>query len=289
MSSMRNLLREPLLHFLLLGLLLFAFFEWRGGGSGGGRIVVSSGQLQHFAAGFARTRQREPTEEELKGLVDEYVKEEMAAREAVASGLDRDDAIIRKRLRQKLEFLVEDAMDQAPPTEADLQAWLAAHPDAVRTEGQVALRQVFVRRERLGTAAAAEAARLLVRLRTAGPEADTARLGDPSTLPPELPLGPVREVGLTFGDAFARAVESAPPGRWFGPVESAYGLHLVLVRQRLPPTVPDLATVRPMVVGEVVAERRRKALAALYDGLLSRYRVTIERPTVTAADAGAGR
>jgi hypothetical protein len=284
---MRNALREPLLHFLVLGLLLFAFFEWRGGGTAGGRIVVTAGQLQHFAAGFARTRQREPTGEELKGLVDEYVKEEMAGREAIASGLDRDDAIIRKRLRQKLEFLVEDAVDQAPPTDAELRAWMADHPHALRAEGQVAIRQVFVRRERPG--AAAEATRLLARLRAGGPGADTARLGDPTTLPPELPLGPVREVALTFGDALARAVEAEPPGQWFGPVESAYGLHLILVSERVPATVPDLAAVRPMVVGEVVAERRRRALAALYDGLLTRYRVTVERPAVPAADAGAGR
>jgi len=286
---MRKALREPLLHFLVLGLLLFAFFEWRGGGAGAGRIVVTAGQLQHFAAGFARTWQREPTESELKGLVDEYVKEEMAAREAVAEGLDRDDAIIRKRLRQKLEFLAEDAVDQAPPTEADLRAWLTTHPDAFRVEGQVALRQVFVRRERPGASATAEAARLLARLRVAGSGADTARLGDPTTLPPELSLGPVREVGLTYGDAFARAVEAAPLGQWTGPVESAYGLHLILVRERLSPSVPDLAAVRPKVVGEVIAERRKRALTALYDGLLTRYRVTIERPAAPAASGGAGR
>jgi hypothetical protein len=284
---MRNALREPLLHFVVMGLLLFAFFEWRGGGSGAGRIAVTSGQLQHFAAGFARTWQREPTEAELKGLVDEYVKEEMAAREAFVEGLDRDDAIIRKRLRQKLEFLVEDAVDQAPPTEADLQAWLTAHPDAFRVEGQVALRQVFLRRDRTG--ASAEATRLLARLRAAGTGADTARLGDPTTLPPELSLGPVREVGLTFGEAFARAVEAAPLGQWTGPVESAYGLHLILVRERLPPSVPGLAAVRPKVVGEVIAERRKRALTALYDGLLTRYRVTIERPAAPAASGGAGR
>jgi hypothetical protein len=284
---MRKALREPLLHFLVLGLLLFAFFEWRGGGTGAGRIVVTAGQLQHFAAGFARTWQREPTEAELKGLVDEYVREEMAAREAFVEGLDRDDAIIRKRLRQKLEFLVEDAVDQAPPTEADLQAWLTAHPDAFRVEGQVALRQVFLRRDRTG--ASAEATRLLARLRAAGTGADTARLGDPTTLPPELSLGPVREVGLTFGEAFARAVEAAPLGQWTGPVESAYGLHLVLVRERLPPSLPDLAAVRPKVVGEVIAERRKRALTALYDGLLTRYRVTIERPAAPAASGGAGR
>ncbi len=284
---MKKALREPLLHFLLLGLLLFAFFEWRGGGaSGGSRIVITSGRLQHLTAGFVRTWQRAPTEDELKALVDEYVKEEMAAREAVANGLDRDDPLVRKRLRQKLEFLAEDAVEQAPPTDDDVRAWLVAHPDTFRPEVTVALRQVFLRRDRPDVAV--EAARLLARLSAAGPDADTSRLGDPTALPPELPPGPLREVALTFGDGFARAVEAIPAGQWSGPVESGYGLHLVLVTERVVPPEPDLAAVRPLVEREVIAERRRRALDAMYEGLLGRYTVTVEPPAPPAAEPGAG-
>src|SRR5512145_1186097 len=121
---MRKALREPLLHFVALGLLLFLWFEWRGGRSGSRHVVVTPGQIQHLAAGFARTWQRPPGDTELKALVDEYVKEELAAREAVAEGLDRDDPIVRKRLRQRLEFLAEDAAEAGAPTDAELQAWL---------------------------------------------------------------------------------------------------------------------------------------------------------------------
>src|SRR5690242_3958293 len=119
---MRKALREPLLHFLVLGLLLFLSFEWRVAGSGS-RIVVTRGQIAHLASGFARTWQRPPSDAELEGLIEEHLKEEMAAREAIASGLDRDDAIIRRRLRQKLEFLAEDALDETPPTDSELQTW----------------------------------------------------------------------------------------------------------------------------------------------------------------------
>jgi hypothetical protein len=281
---MRNLLREPLLHFLLLGLALFAFFQWRGGPTGPGRIVVTAGQLQHLTAGYARTFQREPTEQELKGLVDEYVKEELAVREAVAQGLDRDDVILRKRLRQKLEFLAEDAVDQAPPGDADLQAWLVAHPEAFRTEPTVALRQVFLRADKPG--AAAEGGRLLARLRAAGPEMDIEVLGDPTTLPPELPLRPAREVELTFGAAFARALAGVPLGEWAGPIASTYGLHLVLVRARAGGATPELASVRPLVEREVIAARRQQALAALYQRLLAGTTVVIERPAPPAATGG---
>ena len=127
----RRWLHEPLAHFLVIGALLFLVFEWRGGSRpGSGRIVITPGQIDTMAATFARTWQRPPTELELKGLVDDHVRMELATREAMALGLDRDDTIIRRRLRQKLEFLVEDTVDAAPPTDAELQAWLDAHPGA---------------------------------------------------------------------------------------------------------------------------------------------------------------
>jgi hypothetical protein len=297
-GTLRRLLREPLVHFLLLGGLLFAFFEWKGGGGGPGstRITITPGLVQHLASGFAKTWQRPPTEAELKGLIDEQIKEEIATREAVAMGLDRDDAIIRRRLRQKLEFLVEDAVDQAAPTDAELQAWLDRHADAVRPETRVALRQVFVSAERRGTAAAdEEARRLLARLRAAGPGASIESLGDASLLPADLPLNPLSDVERAFGADFARQVEAIEPGRWSGPVPSPYGLHLVLVTERRVPPPPTLADVRPLVEREFLAERRKEQLQTLYERLLKKYTVVIEmpaeqpQPAPPAAGAGGSR
>jgi len=276
---MRAFVREPLVHFLVLGALLFAWFEWRGGeGPGSTRITVGAGIVEHLAAGFEKTWRRAPTDAELKGLVDDYVKEEMATREAVAMGLDRDDTIIRRRLRQKMEFLLEDAVAGTPPTEAELQAWLDAHREAFRTPPQLSLRQVFVGERSDPAAARAEAGRLLVRLRAAGPEARIDQLGDPSMLPQELPLGPVSAVVRTFGKEFARRLEDVEPGSWAGPLESPYGLHLVLVSQRVAASDPALAEVRQIVERELLAERRKQQLEALYARLLEKYEVTIEMP-----------
>jgi hypothetical protein len=290
---MKSVLREPLVHFLLLGGLLFLCFEWRGGSGGPGstRIAVTPGQVEHLASGFARTWQRLPTDVELKGLVDDYVKEEIATREAAAMGLDRDDTIIRRRLRQKLEFLVEDAGEQAPPTDAELQAWVNTHPDAFGVEPQLSFRQVYVSPDRRRASAPADAEKLLGRLRAAGPEAVIDRLGDPSMLPAEEPLVPLREVARLFGDDFAQEMLKVDPGAWVGPVESPYGLHLVLVRERVAASVPDLATIRPVVEREVLAERKKKELSALYERLLGKYTVVIEMPKAAegkgAADAAA--
>ena len=280
MGAIRRLLREPLVHFLVLGGLLFAFFAWKGGGGGPGstRITITPGLVQHLASGFAKTWQRPPTDAELKGLIDEHVKEEIATREAVAMGLDRDDTIIRRRLRQKMEFLVEDAVDQAVPTDAELQAWLERHADAFQPEPRVALRQVFVSAERRGGGGAAEAERLLARLRAAGPDARIDALGDASMLPTEMPLGPLSEVARSFGGEFAQRVDALAPLHWSGPVPSPYGLHLVLVAERLVPAPPVLADVRPLVEREFLSERRKAQLQALYERLLKKYTVSIEMP-----------
>jgi len=290
---MRRILREPLVHFLVLGLVLFAWFEWRGGsGPGSRRISITSGLVQHLAAGFSRTWQRPPTESELKGLIDDYVKEEIATREAVAMGLDREDAIIRRRLRQKLEFLVEDEVEQAPPTNDELRAWLDEHPDAFAGEPRVSLRQVYVRTDRRGDGARSRAESLLSRLRAAGPDADIDDLGDPSLLPAELPLGPVSEVARVFGTELADGIDSLPVEQWSGPFESGYGLHLVLIRERVPASRPALEDIRPYVERDVLAARKDARLQALYERLLERYTVDIEMPRKSSADpvtAGSAR
>jgi parvulin-like peptidyl-prolyl isomerase len=295
MAMLKKLFHEPLVQFLLLGALLFVYFEWKGGGSGPGstRISITPGLVEHMTAGFAKTWQRPPTDSELKGLVDDHVKEEIATREAITMGLDKDDTIIRRRLRQKLEFLVEDAVDQVAPSDAELQAWLKKHPEAFRLESRVALRQVYVSTQRRDASARAEAEKLLARLRAAGPHARIDALGDASMLPRELPLGPLSEVTRAFGAEFAERIDTTPPGQWTGPVESPYGLHLVLVPERVAPTRPELADVRPVVERELLAERRRTQLQALYERLLAKYTVTIEMPKeekkqASAAPAGSG-
>jgi hypothetical protein len=286
---LKSILREPLLHFLAIGAALFLWFHWSGGGAGAGttRIVITAGQIEHLAAGYTKAWQRAPTDVELKGLIDDWLREEIAVREAMAAGLDRDDTVIRRRLRQKLEFLVEDAAEAAPPTDAALQAWLAAHPDAFRSEPQLAFRQVYLNRDRRGAAAEADARAILARLAAAGPDARVDEFGDPTQLPQDVALAPQRDIDRVFGDGFAARLATLPPGTWAGPVRSGYGLHLVLVRERADASLPDLAAVRPAVERDFLADRRRRQLAAMYERLLAKYSVVVERHDAAAAAPGA--
>lgn len=279
-SFLKSLLREPLVHFLALGALLFLYFHWKGNsGLASTSIVVTHAQIEQLAVGFARTWQKPPTEAELKGLIDEYVKEEIATREAVAMGLDRDDVIIRRRLRQKLEFLAEDTLQTSPPSDADLNAWIAAHPDSFRSDPQIAFRQVYLSPQRHGASITTDAEKLLVKLRASGPKVSIEHYGDPTMLPAEQPRAPLFDTSRSFGDEFAKQVMSAETGKWVGPVESAYGLHLVLVTEKIPAAQQPLTSIRSQVEREVQLERKHKELQALYDRLLEKYSVKIEAGT----------
>jgi len=279
MKSIRALLREPLVHFLALGAVLFGLVQWRGGarGVGSDRITVGRGQIAALAAVFTRTWQRPPTERELKGLIDEYVREELAYREAVAIGLDRDDQIIRRRLRQKLEFLIEDVVDAAPPTDSALHAWLDTHADTYRTDPEIGFRQVYFSLDRRGAAAIADARAVRARLERAGPNAAIDQLGDGAMLlPQELPLAPRSEVARFFGEPFADSVVRLKPGRWAGPVESGYGVHLVLVRERREGRLPGLDEIRSAVERDFMAAQRTAQIERMYERLLERYRVDVQ-------------
>lgn len=275
---MSRWLREPLVHFVVLGGLLFLVFNWwSGGGAGSNRIVITPGQVDSIAAGFARTWQRPPTDAELKGLIDDYVREEIAAREAMSAGLDRDDTVIRRRLRQKLEFVAEDAIDATPPTDAELQAWLAQHPEAFRLEPEVAFRQVYLSPDRRGASLEADGRRLLAQLRAAGPDVDVTTAGDRLMLPQDVARTTRTDVARQFGEEFADAIVKLEPGQWAGPLRSGYGMHVVFVRERADGRTPALADIRAVVEREFLSARRKRELDAMYERLLQRYRVTLEK------------
>jgi hypothetical protein len=283
-SKWRRWVREPLVQFMATGLLLFLFFAWRGdNGPNSSRIVITQGQIDALAAGFAGVWQRPPTGPELKSLIDDFVREELAIREAMRMGLDRDDVIIRRRLRQKLEFLVEDNITASPPTDAELQAYLNQHPDKFRTEPQVAFQQVFLNPIRRHATITHDAKVLLARLAATDAATDVKMLGDPLMLPSEMPLSTRSDVSRLFGNAFADEVLKLKPGRWAGPIRSAYGLHLVFASEQVEGRLPSFAQIRPLVEREVLSERKSRELNAMYDRLLEQYRVTIEAHTNGAA------
>ena len=276
-----RLIREPLVHFLLLAGLIFAAYGLLSGKvETEESIDVTSAKIEQMAAIFARTWQRPPTAGELKGLIDDYVKEEIYVREAIRLGIDQNDTVIRRRLRLKMEFLNDAAAEATPPSEADLVAYLATQPEKFRTAPRVAFEQVYVDAGKRGAAAQADAAALLVSLRKASAFASEA--GDITLLPPSMPLTDRRGVAQLFGDEFASAVAVLPPDDWQGPIASEFGLHLVKVTGRVDGGLPALAEIRPQVEREWLNDRRESMARQKLDEFLKRYKVTVEPFTPSA-------
>ena len=274
---MKRLLSEPLVHFLLLGALLFAIGIARGEPAtpGSNRIAITEGHIERLLEGFRMTWNRPPTEAEFRGLVEEYLKEEVLYREALGMGLDQDDQIIRRRLRQKLEFMTADFVGTIEPTEEELEAYLAEHGDRYRSDGRLRFVQVFV--GDTSPEGIARADRVLAALR-AEPEQDIDRLTDPFLHPLAYPDVSEQELRSIYGPQFPDVLMEQPVGTWSGPVLSPFGLHLVRIDARQAGELPVLDEVRAEVYRDLMFERTNEAEQAYFDGLLEQYSVTVAWP-----------
>lgn len=281
----RRFLREPLLQFFLLGLALFAAYRILGGGERAqrtDRIVVDAGQIERLSGEFYRVWARPPTRADLERLIEEHIKEEMLYREALALGLDRDDEVVRRRMRRKMEFLNESLVEVLDPTDEELQAWFEKHADRYRRPAGVSFVQVYVSPDRHADPGR-RAETVLARLSARG-EPDPG-MGDPTLLPERMHAS-LDEVDRTFGGSFAEELSDAPLDEWSGPFASGYGLHLVRLTAREPARLPTLDQVREEVERDWRHERRQRADATLYDALRERYEVRVEWPAVGSnADA----
>jgi hypothetical protein len=278
------LLREPLLHFLVLGAALFGLFSMvdKNSSEAPAKIIVSTSRVTTLADGFARTWRRPPTEQELQGLVEDYIRDEIFYREGRAAGLDRDDFVIRRRVRQKMEFLAED-MAAAEPSDEQLAAYLASNSERFRTEDRLTFHQVFLSATRRGNALDDDARQIADTLvRTSAPE-DTATLGDPFLLGEEFREMSQSDIARTFGEGFAKRLSAIAPGRWQGPIPSSFGVHFVFVDERAKGSLPSLDSVREAVQREWLNARRIEAEQKLYRTLRDRYQIVVETPPKAAA------
>lgn len=279
---LKSLAREPLIHFLVLGAALFLADAWvrpAAAPAANTEIVVSEARIRNLAQNFRRTWQRPPTRQELEGLVEGHVREEVLYREALALGLDRDDTIIRRRLQQKMEFISEEAAALAQPTDQELEQYLAAHADAFRAEPRATFAQVYLNPGKRGTALALDAARLLGTLSAGSGTVDIAGMGDRLLmLEPRYENASTSEIARLFGAGFAEALVRQPVGEWTGPVASGYGVHLVKVEKLTPGGTPALDEIRPFVTREWSNAKRQEIAKAFYEKLRSKYTVSVQMP-----------
>jgi PPIC-type PPIASE domain len=280
-----RLLREPLLQFLALGAILFVFYSLvdKRGTEAPEKIVVSASRIANLADGFERTWRRQPSKEELQNLIEDYVRDEVFYRAGRAAGLDRDDVVIRRRVRQKMEFLAEE-ISVPEPAEGELAAFLATNPDRFRTDDRLTFYHVFLSRARRADTIDQDLKRVGTAISGAATPEDAVELGDPFVLGAEFHSVSPRDVAGTFGDGFARRIFSVEQGRWQGPIASTFGQHFVFVTDRNKGSVPPLDAVRAAVVREWTNARRSELEQKLYRSLRDRYEISVEaEPLKTTA------
>lgn len=277
-----------MLHFLVLGAALFGLFSMidKKDTEAPPKVVISTSRVAALADRFARTWRRQPTEQELLGLVEDYIRDEIFYREGRAAGLDRDDFVIRRRVRQKMEFLAED-IAAVEPSDEHLAAYLAANPERFRTEDRVTFQHVFLSATRRGSALDGDAKQVAETLVSASAPMDTAAMGDPFLLGAAFREMSRSDVARTFGEGFAEQLSAAEPGRWQGPIASSFGAHFVFVDERVKGSLPPLGTVRDVVRREWQNERQIEAEQKLYRSLRDRYQIVVEILPKAPASEGA--
>lgn len=275
---MKFLLREPLVHFGLIGIALFFAFSFAGNpvNPESDRIVVTQGQTDFLKANFTRTWQRPPTEEEMQGLINGYVRDEILYREALALGLDRDDPVIRRRLKQKLEFMNDDLAGVVTASDEQLKEFISSHPESFRIEAQVTFRHIFLGMDQHGNSVMEKAAQLLTELSNDANIRDPDTMGDNLMLPKSFNLSPVSEIARLFGKLFSVEIMKIKQGNWTGPIRSGYGLHLVLISEKIEERQPELDEVREIVEREWLNVHKTQTRESLYNNLRKKYTVAVE-------------
>ena len=288
MTFIARLIREPLVQFLLIGVAVFAIYELVASQSEPprDRIVVTEGRVQQLALVFAKTWQRSPSPQEMRGLIDAYVKEEIYYREAIKLGLDRDDTLIRRRMQQKMEFLSEPSDDRLAASDATLQSFYDANQADFLIEPEVEFQQILIDSEKDREPAEVRAEQLLRQLRDSSQDVDASELGDATLLPYATQLSSVTRIGNAFGENFAKKLATLPADEWTGPIESPFGLHLVRITDHRDERLPPLNEIRKAVEQKWRTQERDRFQQDEYDRLRANYEV-VSPLNETAAGSGA--
>ena len=277
-----KLLREPLVHFMFIGAviyLLYGAFAEPVPEADDKTVVVSAGEIEWMQASWQKRWNRPPTAEEFDGLIQQYIKETVLYREALTMGLNQHDQVIRRRLAQKLEFLAKDLVALTPPTEEELQTYFSEYQERYQQPTLYTFTQVFIDPDKRGDATLARAEAVKVTLIAEGEAIDDAgALGDDFMLQNYYPEKDQVEIQKLFGSGFTESLLELSPGQWHGPVLSGYGVHLVYVSNISEPPPPVFSELRDRVEQDWKMEKGEELNDKFYASLREQYTVVIEEP-----------
>ena len=285
-KTLRKLAREPLVHFLAIGAaiyLAFAVFAEPAPDETDKTIVVSAAEVEWMQTSWAKRWNRPPTAKELDGMVQQYIRETVLYREALTMGLNKHDAVIRRRLAQKLEFLAKDLVALTPPTEEELRAYFNAYQDRYQQPARYTFTQVYFDPDKRGDATLNDAKKVKATLIAKGDAIEGAgALGDGFMLQNYYPEKDRAEIQKLFGSGFTKSLVALSPAQWHGPVLSGYGVHLVYVSNISQPPAAVFAELRERVTQDWKTDRGEELNEKFYANLRDRYTIVIE----ASKDAG---
>ena len=270
-----RLLREPLLHFALLGAAIFGAYRFVAPPTSDvSEIVITRDRVASITAQFSASHGgRPPRQDELQSALDAYARDEMLYREGLALGLDRDDPVVRNRIRQKADLLSEDALSREP-SDDDLKAYLAANQAEFDIPARVSFEQIYIDPDRhRGEELSAVVARIREALTL---DQRPGTLGDRTLLPMTMTEALPGDVEAAFGVEFAKHLAAIDGDGWAGPFTTSYGLHLVHITHRGEPTRATLADARDVVAREWSRAQTAKVKEQFYQTLARRYIVRVE-------------
>ena len=282
-STLKRLLREPLLHFLLIGVLLFGIYAYinrgRSGSASPRQIVLSLDELATMEMYFESQWHRRPTPQEFQAMVEDKIKEEVLYREGLVMGLDKDDTIVKRRMAQKVQFLAEDVATAHEPSTAELKAWFEKNSSKFALPSRYSFRHMYFSPDKRGTNAHEDATKALGKI--AGQSENSTlstSVADRFMFQDYYSDRTPSAIAKEFGPQFAVALEKVQPGSWQGPIESGFGWHLVFVDSVIPGRIPAFEEVESDVKTAWLGEQKAQAREKAYQSLRSKYTVLVPSP-----------
>ena len=290
-SRLKRWMREPLLHFLLIGVTLFGIYHWLNPSSlntdTSRRIELTNDDIRQLEISWAAQWQRPPTPDEMRNLVEDKVREEILYREGLALGLDRSDTIVKRRLAQKMDFLADDVSALRDPSLEELKAWYAKNESQFVLPARVTFRHLYFSPDKRGASARDAAVKALEQVGQGGDTTPTSGLGDQFMFQDYYADRTTDQVANVMGSKFAQALLQLKPGVWSGPIESGLGWHLVWVDSIAPSHVPefdevDLADIKAQWLSAQRAETKRE----LFTAMRAHYEIVLPKPFPTPSGPG---
>jgi hypothetical protein len=272
---MKHWHKEPLLHFLIIGAVIFVVFSIVNKDEidiSGNKIVVTAAEVERLSDNWSKKWNRPPTETELQGLVESYIKEEVYYREALALGLDKNDTILRRRLMQKMEFLSNDLAELNQPDESALNKYFLDNQEKYKLPARVSFTHIYFSLDKRGAKAFEDAKNLLSQLN----DLSAPEKGDSFMLQYDFNQETPFEVARLFGTGFAEQLFTLETNTWQGPIESGYGLHLVRISEKIDSRTPELASVIEKVRTDLMFEQRKKMNKEIYERFKERYEIVVK-------------